>query len=451
MTNSLRLALASLLSIGAVAACGPAQEGSPTPSQACPDTSLNAPTEHPLTLAQSETWTAAASPHLVSGDTRLNADVTLTIEPCARVVFAEGASLSAARGGARIVAEGEAARPISFSGLDGARWNQVKVEGAARGSLRYVTLSGGGGDRFYRHASLVLRGTGATPAAPVALLDHVTITDSMGPGVMVDRAGTFAPGSTDLTVTRSGGEVEPFAMIIGEHAIDGVPTGAYTGNRVDEILVDPEGANQRGGLQEDTTMRDRGVPYRIGDSDVDRFNIGAGGADAGRVTTLTVEPGVVMRFHPHGRLGVEHYTGEFAASGVLRAVGTAERPVVMTSAAEHPQPGDWVGIWYGGVPSAQNRLEHVTLEYTGDDCGCVLLTCSDITADESAVIFTQAPPTNFIHDVRFVRGSGHGVFRGWRGPATPDFSEGNAFEQMSGCAQTLPALPDGCTPLVACR
>lgn len=452
MTNSRHLVLASLLSVSAlVGACGPASEAPSTPSQACPDTSLNAPTAHPRTLAQSETWTAEASPHLVEGDTRLNEDVTLTIEPCARVIFAPGASLSAARPGSRVVAEGEAERPISFSGRDGARWNQLKIEGAARASLRHVTLTNGGGDRFYRYATLVLRGTGATPAAPVARLDHVTVTDSMGPGVVVDRAGTFAPGSTDLTVTRSGGDVEPFAMIIGEHAIDGVPAGSYTGNRVDEILVDPEGANQRGGLQEDATMRDRGVPYRIGDSPVDRFNIGAGGADAGRVTTLTVEPGVVMRFHPQGRLGVEHYTGDFAASGVLRAVGTAARPIVMTSAAPLPRPGDWAGVWYGGVPSAQNRLEHVNLEYTGYDCGCVLLTCSEVERHEAAVIFSQAPAANFIHDVRFVRGSGHGVFRGWRGAATPDFSEGNSFEQMNGCAQTLPALPEGCTPRVACR
>ena len=211
----------------------------------------------------------------------------------------------------------------------------------------------------------------------MALLDHVTVDDSLGPAVVAERTATFAPGSADLVVTRAGagGDV-PFAMWINEHAIDALPTGSYTGNRVDEILVDPTGANGMGGLQQDATMRDRGVPYRIGDSSVDRLGIGEGGRTARSRTTLTIEPGVVMRFTPGTRLNVELYTGDFTASGVLRAVGTAARPIVMTSAAATPRPGDWSGIWYGGIPSADNRLEHVSLEYTGYDCGCVLAGCA---------------------------------------------------------------------------
>lgn len=198
-------------------------------------------------------------------------------------------------------------------------------------------------------------------------------------------------------------------------------------------------------------MRDLGVPYRIGDSSVDRFGIGEGGRNARRVTTLTVEPGVVLRFAPGTRLAVEHYTGDFAASGVLRAVGTAARPIVMTSAAASPRPGDWGGVWYGGIASSANRLEHVSLEYTGYDCGCVLSTCSDVADHDAAVIFSQPPSTDFIHRVRFTNGHGHGVFRGWSGSATPDFTADNTFENMGGCAQTLPSLPEGCGPRRACR
>ncbi len=430
-----------------LAACGPPPEETPSPS-GCPVPS-SAPVEHSRPIAQSERWAAGA--HLVRGDVTLGEGVTLTIEPCARVRFARDASLTAARPGARLVAEGTAQLPITFEGDGGARWSQVTVEHPARASLRHVRLSDGGGDRFHGHATLVLRGDGATPAKPVALVDHVTVEGSMGPGVRADRAGTFAPGSTGLAVTRSGGDAVPFAVVIGEHAIDALPSGAYTGNRVDEVLVSPEGANGRGGLQEDATLRDRGVPYRIGDSAVDRFAIGAGGRDAPRRTTLTIEPGVVMRFHPGVRLEVEHFTGDFAASGVLRAVGTAARPVVMTSAAPSPRPGDWMGLWYGGVPAAENRLEHVTLEYTGHDCGCVLATCSDVRGDEAAIIFTAAPATAFVRDTRIAHGSGHGVFRGWRGAASPDFMATNTFEDMGGCAQTLPYLTNGCGGLQACR
>lgn len=443
-----RLALVVVASLSPLAACGPAPDDAPQPAS-CPAPLSATPVTHPRLIEQSERWTAT-NPHLVQGDTALAAGVTLTIDPCARVIFARDASLTVARSGAQLVAEGTAARPIAFEGDAGARWGQLTVEQPARASLRHVRFGDGGGDRFHGYATLVLRGDGATPAKPVALLDHVTVRGSLGPGVMAERAGTFAAGSTALAVTASGGDEVPFPVVLGEHALDALPDGAYAGNRVDEVLVQPEGANGRSGLQVDATLRDRGVPYRIGDSAVDRFVVGSG-PDAPRPVTLTIEPGVVMRFHPATVLEVEHATGDFAASGVLRAVGTAARPIVMTSAATSPRPGDWRGIWYGGVASASNRLEHVTLEYTGHDCGCVLSTCSDVTRDEAAIIFTAPPASAFVRDARFAHGSGHGVFRGWRGAATPDFTPTNTFEDMAGCPQTLPSLPDGCGPRQACR
>ncbi|MFO0626870.1 MAG: hypothetical protein U0325_14755 [Polyangiales bacterium] len=452
MQHASRLALLSLSALTALtAACGSAPEGG---VEACP-TVLGAPIVHPQTIAQSETW-SAANVHVVQGDTSVMEGVTLTIDPCAQVVFRQNASLTLGRTGrgapAQLIAEGTAQRPIHFSGENGVRWGEIFVQHPARATLRHAHFTHGGADRFHQHATLSLRGDGLTPAKPVALLDHVTVEDSLGSGVVAERTATFAPGSRDLVITRTGhGGVNPYPLRIHEHAIDALPTGRYTGNQVDEILLDPAGANGTGGLQEDATLRDRGVPYRVGSSSVDRFSIGAGGQNAPRQTTLTIEPGVVMRFAPGTRLAVEHYTGEFAASGVLRAVGTAERPIVMTSAAATPRPGDWGGVWYGGIASPQNRLEHVTLAYTGYDCGCVLSTCSDVPDHDAAVIFSQPPTADFIHRVRFVHGHGHGVFRGWRGAATPDYTADNVFENMGGCAQTLPMLPDGCGARRACR
>ncbi len=440
------VALASL-----AAACGPTPEGTPS-AQGCPVITNTTPTTHPLSIEQSETWTAATSPHVVQGDTRLAAGTTLTIEPCAQVVFRADASLTVMRPNTRLVAEGTAERPITFEGLAGARWGQVTVEGTGRAVLRYVNFADGGGDRFHNNASLVLRGDLMLPAKPVALLDHVTIEDSFGPGLVVERAGTFAPGSTDLVITRTGSEAIPFPMVIGEHAIDAVPVGTYTGNRTNEILVDPEGGDGRGGLQADATLRDRGVPYRIGNSAVDRFVIGMGGREATRRTTLTIEPGVTMRFHPGTRFEIEHYTGDFAASGVLRAVGTAARPITMTSAAPTQHAGDWSGLWYGGIPSADNRLEHANIEYAGGDCGCVLLTCSDVASHDSTIIFSQPPATAFVQNTRIAHGLGHGIFRGWRGAASPDFmSSNNSFEDLAGCAQTAPGTESGCGPRQSCR
>jgi hypothetical protein len=109
----------------------------------------------------------------------------------------------------------------------------------------------------------------------------------------------------------------------------------------------------------------------------------------------------------------------------------------MTSASSTPLAGDWVGVWYGGVPAQTNRLDHVRIEYAGGDCGCILNTCSDITEHEGAVIFTAQPSAPFITNSAFRNISGHGITEGYDG-AFIDFRSTNSFEAVSGCAQTRP-------------
>ncbi|AUX24625.1 hypothetical protein SOCEGT47_051640 [Sorangium cellulosum] len=412
------------------------------------------PTIHEGDLSESETWTAAGSPHIVSFPVRLLDGVTLTIEPCAEVRLEEDTGIAVTGEGAELRAEGTEARPIVFRGSDGARWNDVHVAWPGKATLRHVTLEGGGGDRFHENATLSAYGVSVTPAVPALLVDHVTVRGSLGAGVLLMRAAAFAEGSTDLTITESGSEEHPYPLELGEQALGSIPTGVYTGNRKDEILIQDEGANQASGLQQDTTLRDRGVPYHFGDWQDARFNIGGGGEDA-PPTTLTIEPGVTLRFEPGTWMRIERFTGEFAASGALRAVGTPERPIVFTSAAEAPAPGDWGGLWFGGIPRDENVLENVIIEYAGYDCSCSLLTCNDIEEFEGAVIFSQEPSRAFIQRSTFRHIAGHGVTRGWVGTSEPDFVTGNTFEDVTGCAQTrpwiegqpcydpLPACPEG--------
>ncbi|MBN2704478.1 MAG: VCBS repeat-containing protein, partial [Pontiellaceae bacterium] len=78
--------------------------------------------------------------------------------------------------------------------------------------------------------------------------------------------------------------------------------------------------------------------------------------------TLTIEPGVTLRFHNGTGLSVH---------GTLTALGTVFRPIVMTSSAAEPQPGDWAGLYLGSGADASN-LAHVRIEYGQgldiDDC-----------------------------------------------------------------------------------
>lgn len=75
--------------------------------------------------------------------------------------------------------------------------------------------------------------------------------------------------------------------------------------------------------------------------------------------TLTVEPGVRLRFHEKSYLEIGHKGSR------LIARGTKDKPIVFTSAAMSPKRGDWVGIVFGDAPGEGTVLEHAVVEYAG--------------------------------------------------------------------------------------
>lgn len=389
-------------------------------------------------------WRAEDGPHYVDATLAIRSGATLEIEPCAIVRLAADVEIDVAFPGTpnsgHLVALGTAEQPIRFEPAGEARWGRIYVNAPGDAQLAHVTLTGGGATDP-AGATIAAVGTGTLPVAEGLFVDHVLIDDSAGTGISLARKISFAPGSTALTVTGSGSAEHPFPLEIDEHALDGLPDGVFTGNAIDEILVDPLDH-----LQVSGTIHDRGVPYRIGNASNDRLVVGSGGEE---VVLLTVEPGVTLRFVPGTELAIELATGEFPASGALSAVGTAERPIVFTSAADEPAPGDWIGLWFGGVIDARTQIAHARIEYTGADCGCILLTCSDIDAFEGAVIMTQPPPSEFVTDTVIAHAAGHGFVLGYEGGAI-DFAEHNRFDDVAGCAMTLPR-PGTCPdPLPAC-
>ena len=110
-------------------------------------------THHSGTIDAPETWTAAASPHVVDSD--LYIEAILTLQPGAVVLIADGATIAVGtRSPAGIVARGRADSAITFSALDptpgpGA-WNGVlfRANTVPAGSLLrhcIVEYAGGGG------------------------------------------------------------------------------------------------------------------------------------------------------------------------------------------------------------------------------------------------------------------------------------------------------------------
>lgn len=422
-------------------------DGGSTPVT-CP-APTSGPTHHEGDLPGDEVWTADASPHLVDWDVSVADGHKLTIEPCATVLVAKGKHIWVAYPGVTtgsLVAEGTAEKPIRIAGQTGEPWASIYLHAPGTARLAHVTLEGGGGGDFEDHSTLDMIGDGVLPADPVLSLDHVTVKGSVGAGVYMQRGATFIAGSKDLTITASGNDDFPFPVQIEEHAMDALPTGTYTGNKIDEILLRTEGYGVAGGgLVVDATLHERGVPYRMGRLDgLDNFIVGP--SDDRPAATMTIEPGVVMRFAQHNALKIQASSNDEPARGAIRALGTADKPIVFTSAEANPHPGDWRGLWFGGNAMPTNALDHVRIEYAGSDCSCSLNTCSAITESEGAVIFTGQAPGAFITNSVFKGIAAHGITEGYDGSFV-NFRPTNLFEDVAGCVQTLPRPPSTICPI----
>jgi hypothetical protein len=376
---------------------------------------------------------------------------TLTIEPCAEVQGLEDVQLRVAYpltpNTGTLIAEGTPEHPIHFLGKDGARWGTLYIHAPGTARLKYVTLEGGGSTTGANDGSTIrVIGNSELPADPTVLLDHVTIKNSAGTALWMDGGATFLPGSTALVVTGSGSAAAPYPVRLEEHSIDAFPTGTYTGNAIDEIRLAFGGDGFAGdGLTVDATLHERGVPYHVDGN----FYIGRIGNG---LATLTIEPGVTMKFEANRSLEVQHYTGDEPAGAALVAKGTADKPIVFTSASATPAPGDWVGISFGGALDPSNRLDHVRVEYAGGDCGCIFVSCSDVTHYSAAILLTNTPPGAFITNSTISNSPYHGVSEGFTGELV-NFRPTNTFTNLGGCPQTLPRAqsPNSCPdPKPAC-
>ena len=173
-------------------------------------------------------------------------------------------------------------------------------------------------------------GDSAAPDTPVQKrlrVANVTIDGSDDYGVSLVSFEAFTDDSTQLTVRNATlGAIDAGLRVAGS-----IPDGTYTGNTVDEIVLERDLDE----LTSDVTLHARGVPYRLGQPDSgDGFVIGSATAAMPKAT-LTVEPGVTVEVSPIGGLYVN-------AGSALVAKGSAALPIVFTSGNTPPAPGDWV-------------------------------------------------------------------------------------------------------------
>lgn len=460
MSRTCTLAVGSLLSLVVaaplVAACesnntstpqgdaggAPAVDGSgadaSVPSTCVPAT--GAGTKHVDKPAADETWSAAASPHVIDAAFSIPAGRIITVEPCT-VVQLKGAVGLLVEG--KLLALGTASEPIRFERGDAATaWTSIEARKGAELRFAYVSVEGGGssgGSPLTQFGALDIRGDQDLATQPIFFADHVTVKGSKSLGVLVREGGGFASGSQDLAIVGGAS----FPISIWGRAAGTLPSGAYTGNATDEILLPAVGG--RDDIKEDTTLAARGVPYRIGGLTGGTLLAVAG---IGSSPLLTIAPGVTLRFAKDARLLLDAASG--TATGALHAEGTAAQPIVFASAAAAPAAGDWVGIVIKGTPDARDKIHNATIAHAGGASQISSFDCpgpsSTSFADEGAIVMAGGQPaTAFVTNTTIDRSAGDGIVRGWTGDPV-DLLATNTFTRVARCNQTFPKPRAGVCP-----
>lgn len=400
------------------------------------------PTEHVGAIG-TETWTANGSPHILRGTSGVTG--TLTIEPCAEVLIGGGVTLTV-NAESKIVAEGSPTKPIRVGPLDpAAPFGQIRALNGGTIRLAYTTVEGGG-DPSNSPPDLtgLLFAQGADQNAPTQgtiFVDHVTIRGSKSNGLTLMNGAGFAPGSKDLTVTGAA----QYPISIWARAVGTVPTGQYTGNTTDEIVMPANGGAEA--IHEDATMFNRGVPYRAGNSvSSATLTIERQAPSSAGLATLTIEAGVKIRMKKGGLITVQRFTGDSPAQGALVVNGTAAQPVVFTSAEATPAAGDWLGIWFGLVPAANNKIDHARVEYAGGTSSSGSEACNTPGTNDAAIRIFGVPTTAFITNTTIANSAGHGIDRGWSDDVKHDFLTSNTFMSIARCQQSYPRDTNGSCP-----
>ena len=419
-------------------------------------TPSGAPVTHTSDIVASETW--ASGIHVVANTLQIKTGARLTVAACSEVRLAPGASINVTGTAAGLDAVGTDGSPIRFVPLrPGMPWGSIEVTAPAVANLTDVTLSGGGtgphASSAFGGASLV--GNASDPARPVVLaLKHVKITGSAGLGIFL-RSASFDPQSLDLAITGSGW----YPMYLGVASADTVPSGTYTGNALDQILLqsfDVASYDDTAPITSDVTIHDYGVPYRVGTAPSSiEVGDGVGGHPS---ASLTLAAGVHLLFTPQGAGGRSQILvtsqdngGTSAPQGALIVQGTSAAPVVLDSAGDTPAPGDWQGLYFSHLVDPRTSIAYARILHAGGASGAVGICGSTPAAPNGAatcaiVVLADQAPAAFLANST-IDSAPCGVYRGWSMGAV-NFIASNAFSAVPGCSET--SIPQAGGQCAAC-
>ncbi len=427
---------------------------------ACPEPT-GAGTEHTEWLIEAdETWSAADSPHYVRQNTSIRG-ATVTVEACAVVVLAEGVTLEIGDSVGEpsgLVALGQrsaaATRPVTFtSAAAGMYWKSLWVDATGTLDLTGAVLERGGSVAGANaNGAIVTASNDELPVRQNLRVLDTRITDSSGVAVHLQRNSGFTSDSDGLEIDGAGAEGSSgdaptlFPIVTAPGGISTIPAGKYTGNAVDAILVDGDQRYPQG-----ITFHERGVPYRL-QSDLQIEPLDE------EPITLELEAGVRVEFSRGIDGSDARYRLSLGSSAAtvdpsffypvrVIARGTADAPIVFTSAEDEPAAGDWVGIDWGGGPADGNVMDYVTIEYAGADSQTNGFGCGNGSTYAALFITDWLPEDEFIQRSTFADSAGGGIISGWDGTAAgPNLRGDNAFSAIDAgfCEVSQPKVDGQC-------
>jgi hypothetical protein len=101
-----------------------------------------------------------------------------------------------------------------------------------------------------------------------------------------------------------------------------------------------------------------------------------------RGARLIILPGTILRFSTDAAMVIDGQNSE------LTAMGEADKPIIFTSSASNPQPGDWRGIRFTNKINTNTILKYCGIQYAGSNAsyGSVYLNDASLTIENTTIL-----------------------------------------------------------------